>query len=283
MKTHNGRNRQTGGAAVPPGNDLFNTNGVFLFSLLAFVGPYLVLGFFIILSIFNSNIKGIVYLIGFIVLYSLFNTMNLNSSVSAASGSIGAAGGAAGGGGGGSIDAAGGAAGGGGGGSIGAAGDAAGGGGGGSIGAAGGAAGDGGIGDAATPTAGGTGASGDNCEYKNPLGVLVYGYTFSYLLFPMIQFNMMNYPLLVSLLCFIGIDVAYLKKRKCFNAALFGIALSVSFLVGFFWSLFVSRLSPSILYSTDYLSDKQVCSIPSEQTFKCKVYKNGELISTMTR
>ena len=165
------------------------------------MGPYTILGFFVVLSIFNSNIKGIVYLIGFILLYFCSSLVQIEPMSS---------------------------------------------------------------------------------EENMPFGTLVYGYTFSYLLFPMIQFSMMNYPLLVSMLCLMGVDVAYTSKNA-FNINKIAIAFILSILIGFFWSLIVSRMSPSMLYSTDYLSDKQVCSIPSEQTFKCKVYKNGELISTMTR
>jgi hypothetical protein len=177
------------------------TKNKHFFSMLAYMGPYTIIGFFVVLSIFNSNIKGIVYFIGFIILYFCSTLIQFEPTTDR-----------------------------------------------------------------------------DNM----PFGMLVYGYTFSYLLFPMIQFSMMNYPLLVSMLCLMGVDVAYMSKTK-FNINKIAIAFILSMLLGFFWSLIVSRMSPSMLYSTDYLSDKQVCSIPSEQTFKCKVYKNGELISTMTR
>ena len=53
--------------------------------------------------------------------------------------------------------------------------------------------------------------------------------------------------------------------------------------IGMGWVILISNIMPSMLYSTDYISDKQVCSMPSEQKFKCKVYKNGELISTVAK
>jgi hypothetical protein len=37
------------------------------------------------------------------------------------------------------------------------------------------------------------------------------------------------------------------------------------------------------LFINQTSSDKEVCSMPSKQTFKCSVYKNGELVnSTLT-
>ena len=35
----------------------------------------------------------------------------------------------------------------------------------------------------------------------------------------------------------------------------------------------------SLLYFDEFISNNVVCSRPTEQTFRCSVYKNGELIS----
>ena len=34
------------------------------------------------------------------------------------------------------------------------------------------------------------------------------------------------------------------------------------------------------LFFNELSSNKDVCSMPSKQTFKCSVYKNGELLAT---
>jgi hypothetical protein len=54
-------------------------------------------------------------------------------------------------------------------------------------------------------------------------------------------------------------------------------------LIGWGWVSIIGANSPSLLYHTDYISNKEVCSMPEESNFKCKVYKNGELISSMTK
>ena len=44
------------------------SSGLFFVSL---IGPYILIGFFILLSIFNQNLKGVAYLVGMCVLFSL--------------------------------------------------------------------------------------------------------------------------------------------------------------------------------------------------------------------
>ena len=36
----------------------------------------------------------------------------------------------------------------------------------------------------------------------------------------------------------------------------------------------------NFLFINQVSSNKEICSMPSAQTFKCSVYKNGELISS---
>ena len=187
------------------------------FQFLSLIGPYVLIGFFFLLSFFNTNLKGIVYLIGVIVLLffsGLVDGMIPESEDAKAMCNL-----------------------------------------------------------FGMPTLG-----------KNlPFGLLVYGFTFTYLFFPMIQNSMMNYPLIVGLLLITGVDITIQLYSKCstMNGVMISLALSLVF--GFIWYLTIQSLSPSLLYHVDYLSDKQVCSMPSQQKFKCSVYKNGELISTTTK
>lgn len=187
------------------------------FQFLSLIGPYVLIGFFFLLSFFNTNLKGIVYLIGVIVLLffsGLVDGMIPPSKEAKAMCNL-----------------------------------------------------------FGMPTLG-----------KNlPFGLLVYGFTFAYLFFPMIQNSMMNYPLIVGLLLITGVDITIQLYSKCstMNGVMISLALSLVF--GFIWYLTIQSLSPSLLYHVDYLSDKQVCSMPSQQKFKCSVYKNGELISTTTK
>jgi hypothetical protein len=52
-----------------------------------------------------------------------------------------------------------------------------------------------------------------------------------------------------------------------------GIAIAASFI-----GLMHMGKSERFLFFNEVNSDKETCSRPSNQTFKCKVYKNGELV-----
>ena len=125
----------------------------------------------------------------------------------------------------------------------------------------------------------------ENGLFKDvPFGVLVYTYTFMYLLLPMIQTSSINYPMLISLMLIGAVEVVVQSSAYgCVEIRQLLITIICSIIFGFMWSAFILSVEPDLLYHTDFTSDRAVCSMPSEQKFKCKVYKNGELITTMTK
>lgn len=116
-----------------------------------------------------------------------------------------------------------------------------------------------------------------------PFSTLVYSYTLTYMLIPMYMYNVLNIPLLVfiSLLC--GADSIIVLSNKCSNSIAIVLAIIIGLLTGLILSSTFTQINPDIMFHTDLISDKLACSVPSDQKFKCRVYKNGELISTMTR
>jgi hypothetical protein len=93
--------------------------------------------------------------------------------------------------------------------------------------------------------------------------------------------NNMNYVVLVSLLCLFALDAVTKVGKKCttgpgtFLGALVGLVLG-----GVWYSLFHQAGLDSLLYFDELTSNRVLCSRPSKQTFKCSVYKNGEIISS---
>lgn len=81
----------------------------------------------------------------------------------------------------------------------------------------------------------------------------------------------------------IGVDTTIQLNMECTQPPMLLLSVIIAMIWGGIYSYIISLISPDMLYHTDYLSDKQVCSMPSEQKFKCKVYRNGELITTMTK
>ena len=49
----------------------------------------------------------------------------------------------------------------------------------------------------------------------------------------------------------------------------------------FWYNILKITGNDSLLYYDEYVSDKVACSRPEKQTFKCAVYKNGELLKTI--
>lgn len=184
------------------------------FHFLALTSPYILIGFFVLNTIFNQNIKGIVYVIGIIVLYSfsnLFHLFSLNKHNTICN------------------------------------------------------------------------LIGSKVSFMNPyFGSMVYGYTFSYLFIPMLSTTIINYSLILSLMLLIVVDVVVKNSINCLKIPQFILFLSFSFAFGIGYVFLIRLIDPKLLYYEDYTSDKQVCSIPSEQKFKCNVYRNGELITETT-
>ena len=110
---------------------------------------------------------------------------------------------------------------------------------------------------------------------------LIIAFTIAYLAMPMKYNNSMNYPVLAFLLCLLFLDMLTKVQNKCttFPGSILGALVGA--LLGLFWyGLFNATGYQSLLYFDELRSDNVMCSKPSKQTFKCQVYKNGELISS---
>jgi len=184
------------------------------FQFISLVGPYVLIGFFILLSLFNNNIKGFCYVFGIIIMLFFSNIVIFSEE------------------------------------------------------------------GKQKPICSGIFLG--KLSNTIPLGILVYSFTFFYLIIPMIISSMMNYMILITLMLLIGVECIIQTTNECINIGGLMIGLLLGVASGIVWALIIHNLNPHLTYHTDYLSDKQVCSMPSEQKFKCKVYKNGELITTMS-
>lgn len=211
----NTRSINTNSAAIGGMSYLFGN----LFQFLSVIGPYVLIGFFILTSIFNSNLKGFVYALGVLILIGISTILSgyfpLNSTTQNSVCKM----------------------------------------------------------------------FGLNLINSNglPFSTLVYFYTFAYLFIPMFKFNVINYSVLMSIVLLAGADAIVIMNKMCANIVGISFAVIIGFLLGMIISLMYNSINPDILYHTDFVSDKVACSMPSQQNFKCKVYKNGELITTMTK
>ena len=110
---------------------------------------------------------------------------------------------------------------------------------------------------------------------------LIIAFTLAYLSLPMKYNKQMNYIVLIFLLGLLGIDVLTKVQNRCTTYAGSILGALVGFLLGSIWYvLFFSLGYSSLLYFDELRSDNVMCSKPTKQTFRCHVYKNGELVSS---
>jgi len=125
------------------------------------------------------------------------------------------------------------------------------------------------------------GQSGD--VSKLPLGQSVISFTFGYLLYTIIQNNIItqNIATIVFFPILLLFDLVWNAKNGCYTIWQLIGSLIIGGLFGVFWSYLISKTNnPDLLYFSG-VTDNQVCSVPSKQTFKCRVFKNGKLISNL--
>ena len=116
-------------------------------------------------------------------------------------------------------------------------------------------------------------------------------FTMMYFLMPMIllskqsSINAMNYGVLAFFISYISLDLFIKKSLTCipsfFSSLVIGNIISGLFLGGVIAGLIMygSSLKP-YLYINEVNTNKEVCSMPSKQQFRCSIYKNGELVGS---
>lgn len=113
------------------------------------------------------------------------------------------------------------------------------------------------------------------------LPIIISFFTFAYLIIPMIESSIINPSVIASLTILSSINVFYQLNNSCTD--IIGVLISIIFglILGAFWFvLFWASDKRELLFYNELMSNNVVCSRPKKQTFKCSVYKNGELISS---
>jgi hypothetical protein len=119
-------------------------------------------------------------------------------------------------------------------------------------------------------------------EYNNPLqSSLVICFTILYLVMPMMYNNQMNLPVVISLVAIFLMDGYVKLSDRCTNVLGIVMGCLVGGILGLIWyTLLHSAGKDSLLYFDELASNNVICTRPAKQTFKCAVYKNGEIISS---
>jgi len=120
----------------------------------------------------------------------------------------------------------------------------------------------------------------------------ILSFTLMYFLMPMVMLstqnkvNAINYGVLSFFISYIVLDLFIKKSLLCIpsfvSSLVIGDILSGLFLGGVISGLIMYGTTlKNYLYINEINSNKEVCSMPSSQQFKCKVYKDGTLIGNI--
>jgi hypothetical protein len=108
-------------------------------------------------------------------------------------------------------------------------------------------------------------------------------FTFIYLLLPMLINNQINVLILGVIASLFVID-AYVKINNRCTPGLrgigYGLILGLAFGTAWFM-IFKITDNEKFLFFNDLTSNNVVCNRPANQSFKCSVYKNGQIVSEL--
>jgi hypothetical protein len=118
----------------------------------------------------------------------------------------------------------------------------------------------------------------DNGPISNiPLSLIVFSYTFAYLGTIIFKYNLVNQniPVFIIFSALILADGYWILSNDCFKPLSLFAALCIGVGSGIAWAYFIDSLKVTKLQYFNGLSNKEFCSVPSKQTFKCKASVTG--------
>lgn len=113
------------------------------------------------------------------------------------------------------------------------------------------------------------------------LPIIVTFFTLAYISIPMIENSLVN-PVVISLMTILSsINIYYQYDNSCTDYTGIFLSIIIGLILGASWFvLFWISDRRDLLFYNELVSNNVVCNRPSKQTFKCTVYKNGEIISS---
>lgn len=121
-------------------------------------------------------------------------------------------------------------------------------------------------------------------KYGNPtFSSFVFAFTIMYLSLPMFSNGAPNFWIFSSLLIYSLVDIFIKMHKKCvvkmsdlFLNVLMGLSSSALIV-----TLMYVGGSGKYLFFNEVSSNKDICYQPTEQTFKCEVYRDGTLVGSL--
>ena len=125
-------------------------------------------------------------------------------------------------------------------------------------------------------------SSGANERYDSPsINSVILCFTMAYLLLPMIFNKQVNYIVIITLVSLFIIDSFSQITNACSNPAGTLLGSLIGFVLGsIYYSIIYHSGNKNLLYFEEFQSNNVLCKRPRKQQFKCRVYKNGELVDS---
>jgi hypothetical protein len=113
--------------------------------------------------------------------------------------------------------------------------------------------------------------------------IFFIAYSFVYICGPMIWHKQVNYWLLCVFLFYLFLDIGTRYNMGCIKEGAICVDLLLGVTAGIvtLWIMSMAKLW-NYLFFNETSSTKDMCSMPSKQTFKCAVYKGGQLVGSTT-
>jgi hypothetical protein len=94
------------------------------------------------------------------------------------------------------------------------------------------------------------------------------------------KMNSINYSVIIFFVSYICYDIGVKTFYKCINASsgIIGDVLCGILLASVTVVALMASHNTDVLFINELTSNKEICTRPSKQQFKCSVYKNGEVI-----
>ena len=111
----------------------------------------------------------------------------------------------------------------------------------------------------------------------------VFAFTITYLSVPMFMNGTSNLWLFGFMLAYFFVDIYVKLYEKCIvNTSNLFLNILAGIFIGYLIISFMTwGGSSQYLFFNEESSNTEICTQPSTQTFKCKVYKNGELVGSI--
>lgn len=107
---------------------------------------------------------------------------------------------------------------------------------------------------------------------KLPLSQVVFSYTFGYLMYIIVKYNLVsqNIPTIVIFPALIVADFFWMANNNCASVMAILLATIVGGTIGIGWSSLIDSMKLSKYQYFSGLSTKETCSLAANQSFKCR-------------